>query len=208
MESAPVFEPAWQTALTIDDYLAQLWRKHRARFARNRDRTQVPEGVRARLAGRPLRVLVLTEPWCEDSAQFVPAIWKLTLELPEVELRVLREHEHRELAARYHNQAGHPAIPTIVLLDEELRELGALVERPPRVNAALAAEARHFVQAHPELPGIRRTLDRMPEETSAALKAHIAQWRDTQHEVWVAWLLEELAEIATARASPSSRAGN
>lgn len=185
----------WDTAMAVDDYAQGLWRKQRARYRRNRERTAIEESVHAGLGPGPLNVLVITEPWCEDSAQLVPMLWRLADERPGTDVRVVREHEHRELAGRYLNAAGHPAIPVFIVLDEDGREVGALVERPARVTTEMLAELRRFQVEHPELEGIARTLERMPEETRAAVKDHLSTWRDEQHERWVAYLIESLSAI-------------
>ena len=185
----------WAAAMPIEAYVAQLWRKHRGRFARNLERTTIPADVRARFCGHPLRLLVLTDPWCDDSAQLVPMVWRLAQEVAGVELRVLRASEHRDLASRYATRGGYPAIPVFVMLGADLRELGALVERPARATAEMVAETHRFQQEHTELAGIRRTVERMPDETRALLKQHIAAWRDGQHEQWTRYLLEDMAAI-------------
>jgi hypothetical protein len=142
-----------------------------------------------------LRLLVLTDPWCEDSAQLVPMIWRLAQEVGDVELRVLRASEYRDLANRYATRGGYPAIPVFVVLGPDLRELGALVERPARATAEMAAETRRFQQEHADIPGVRRTVERMPDDTRAMLKEHIAAWRDGQHDRWTRYLLEDLVAI-------------
>ena len=190
-----VIADRWAAAMPIEAYVAQLWRKHRARFARNRERTTVPDDLRARFRARPLRLLVLTDPWCEDSAQLVPIVWRLAQEIEGVDLRVLRASEHGDLVGRYPTARGHPAIPIFVVLDSDLCELGALVERPARATAEMAAETRRFQQEHGDLAGVRRTLERMPEETRAMLKRYSDGWRDAQHERWTRYLLEDLAAI-------------
>ena len=195
----PEMADRWATAMPIGDYVARLWRTHRGRFVRNRERTVVPDDLRARFGDRPRRFLVLTEPSCEDSAQLVPIVWRLAQEVPGVELRVLRPSERPGLADRYPTAGGHPAIPVFVVLDEGLRELGALVERPPRATAEMAAEARRFQREHADLPGIRRTLEPMPDGTRAAVKQHINAWRDGQHDRWTRYLLEDLAAIPEGR---------
>ncbi len=188
---------AWDAALPVEAYVESLWRKHRSRFLRNRDRTPVPQTLLGGSGGTSLNILVLTEPWCEDSAQLVPMLWRLAGERPDVVVRVAREHEHRDLASRYQNAAGHPAIPTFILLDADRWEIGALVERPRRVTEEVVAELRRFQTTHPALAGIARTLDRMPEETRAAAKGHIAEWREGQHERWAGFFFDELSEIIT-----------
>jgi hypothetical protein len=184
----------WSSAATIDEYVGQMWRKNRKTLTRNRERTGIDDATRAVFAGRSLRILILTEHYCEDSMQLVPVIWRLAEELESIEARVLRQHQHPDLASRYVT-AGHPAIPVFILMDEQLREVGSLVERPERMTAELTAEMRHFQKTHPEMPGIQRAVDPMPDETRAALKQHIASWRDDQHDHWAQYLLEDLADL-------------
>ncbi len=109
---------------------------------------------------------------------------------------MLRASEHRDLASRYATRGGYPAIPVFIVLGADLRELGALVERPARMTAEMAAETQRFQQEHADLPGVRRTVERMPNETQSLLKEHIAAWRDGQHGQWTRYLLEDLAGIA------------
>ncbi|MDF3043066.1 MAG: hypothetical protein K0Q71_5772, partial [Thermomicrobiales bacterium] len=91
---------------------------------------------------------------------------------------------------------GHPAIPVFVVLDADLRELGALVERPARTTAEMVAETRRFQQDRADLAGVRRAVERMPDETRAMLQHHISAWRDGQHDWWTRYLLEDLAVVA------------
>lgn len=182
-------------AMTIDEYMAQMER-NRERFSRNIENARITDEERAVFSQAPLRILVITEDWCGDSAQFVPVLVRLAREVPNVELRVLRRDLNREFAAQYPRHDGYNAIPIFILLDGELNELGALVERPARATEEIAQETRRFQRAHPELPGITRNVDRMPDETRAAIKANIAEWREGYHDRWARYLLEDLAAIA------------
>ncbi len=183
----------WSDAMPIDTYVAQLWRKHRKRFTHNRERTTITPSIHDPFAGKGLRLLVLTEPYCEDSSQLVPVVWRLAQEVDDLELRVRRQSEHPDLAARYPTGVGHPAIPVFILMDSQLDELGSVIERPQRVSAEIVREIRRFQDEHPTLAGVRRSLDRMPEETQSQVKQHIAEWRDSQQERWAGYLLEDLA---------------
>ncbi len=181
--------------MTIDTYAAQLWRKYRKRFTQNLNRSTIPPSMLERFAAQPLRMLILTEPYCDDSAQFVPVVWKLEQDIANLDVRILRQSEHPDLADRYLADAGHPAIPTFILMNDRFNELGALIERPRRVTADMIDETRRFQEANPTLPGIRRNVDRMPDETQAQLKQHIATWRDSQHDLWAGYLLEDLLAV-------------
>lgn len=199
------FSEYWSVATPIDDYVAQLWRKHRKRFTQNLERTIIPASLHDRFTGQSLRLLVLTEPYCEDSTQLVPVVWRLAQEVDDLELRVLRPSEHQDLAARYPTDAGHPAIPVFILLNDQDEELATVIERPRRATAEMAAETRRFQDAHPDLPGIRRTFERMPEETQTHVKRHIADWRASQHERWAGYVLEDLARIVTEQDATNDR---
>lgn len=203
MQAAELFA----TAMTIDEYLSRM-RERREQFIENIERTKVTPEQRERFSRAPLqgfRVLVFTEDWCGDSAQFVPMLVKLAREVPGIEVRVARRDENRELAERYPRHDGYHAIPIFVFFDAEMRELGALVERPRRAAEEIAAETRRFQQANPDLPGINRNIDRMPDETRAAVKANIARWRGGQHDRWTPYMFDEIAEIITS-AKASERA--
>ncbi|MDI3339825.1 MAG: thioredoxin family protein [Sphaerobacter sp.] len=184
----------WPQAMTIDEYIARM-RENRERFLENIERTEITEFDRAVFGQQPLRILVLTEDWCRDSAQFVPVVVRLAREVPTVEVRVLPRDQHRDLNARYPRKDGYLAIPVFILMDKNLNEIGVLVERPERATREIAAETRRFAEAHPELPGINRMVDHMPDETRAAVKAHIAEWRLGQQDRFARYLLEDLAAI-------------
>ncbi len=185
----------WSEALSLDDYVGQMWRKNRKAFTRNRERITIDAATRDHFAAQPISILVLTEHYCEDSLQLVPVIWRLADEVEQVDVRILRQHQHPELASRY-LVAGHPAIPVLILLNSEGHELGALVERPARMTQEITAEIQRFQRAHPDLPGIRRSLDHMPESTRDAVKQHITTWRDDQLVRWAVYVLEDLTAIA------------
>lgn len=181
-------------ALTIDEYLSRM-RQNRERFLENIERTAITPEEKAFFSDHPLRVLVITEDWCADSVQLVPALVKLSREVPDLGIRVLQRDQHSEFAARYPRKDGYNAIPIFILFDEEMRELGALIERPARVTQEIAAETRRFQKAHPDLPGINRNVDRMPDETRAAVKANTAAWRVSFQNAWARYLLEDFAQI-------------
>lgn len=184
----------YQQALDINDYLAQMTQNH-DRCVENIEHTVITEEDREFFSSHPLRVLVLTEEWCVDSTQFVPVITRLSREVPDMEIRVLKRDEHRDLASNYPRKDGYQAIPVFIFFDENMRELGYLVERPGKATEEMADETRRFQQEHPELPGINRMVDRMPEETRAAVKANSRTWRLGQQDRFARYFLDEVAGI-------------
>ncbi len=184
----------YEQALTIDDYLAQMTLNH-DQCVDNIERTVTTEKDREIFGAHPLRVLVLTEEWCIDSTQFVPVVTRLSRELPDMQIRVLKRDENKDLAANYVRKDGYQAIPVFIFFDENMREIGFLIERPEKVTDEMMAETRKFQQEHPDLPGITRTFDHMPEETRAAVKAHSQEWRRGHQDRFARYFLDETAEI-------------
>jgi hypothetical protein len=184
----------WDQAFTYDAYVAQM-RENRELFERRLPATEVTDAERSALGAAPLRILILTEDYCGDSAQFIPAVGKLARELDNLDVRLLLRNEHSELAARYVRKDGYQAIPVFIIVDADGHELGYLIERPQRVYDELAAETRRFAQAHPELVGANRAYANMPPETKAAVFANSNSFRDTQQARWTRFLFDELAEL-------------
>ncbi len=184
----------YQQAPSIDDYLAQMTQNH-DRCVANIEQTMIDAKDREFFSAHPLRVLILTEEWCIDSTQFVPVITRLSREVPGIEIRVLKRDENKDLADNYRRKDGYQAIPVFIFFDENMHELGFLIERPVKVTEEMAAETRHFQQANPDLPGITRSFDRMPDETKAAVKAHSQEWRRGQQDRFARYFLDEVEEI-------------
>ncbi|MCX7624180.1 MAG: thioredoxin family protein [Thermomicrobium sp.] len=189
----------WEQAMTPDEYLASL-QQYREEFAANIARTRVMPGDWALFGQEPLAILVVTEDWCPDSVQFVPMVIALAQRVPTVEVRILRRSEHQDLADRYRRPDGSQAIPTFVVLDADLQELGVLIERPARADEELREALAAFAREHPELAGVDRPWAEIPPEPRLAVRAFLHGWRAQQFDRWTRYLFEDLAEIAkTAR---------
>lgn len=185
----------FEQGIPVDQYIEQM-HENRDLYRENIEHTQISDEDRAIFGRAPLKILVLTEDWCTDSAQLVPVVARLAREVPGVELRLLRRDLHRDFAAGYPRADGYQAIPIFILLDGNGAELGSLIERPARATEEMAAETRRFQREHPELPGINRSFDHMPEETRAAVKEHSREWRRGRQDEFARYLLEDLAKIA------------
>ncbi|GBD18448.1 hypothetical protein HRbin27_00945 [bacterium HR27] len=193
----------WEQAMTPEDYIASM-QQYREEFEANIARTRVMPGDWAAFGQEPLAILVITEDWCPDSVQFVPMVIALARRIPTIEVRILRRSEHQDLADRYRRPDGSQAIPTFVVLDADLQELGFLVERPERADEELREALATFAREHPELQGVDRPWSEMPPDTRLAVRAFLKEWRDQQFDRWTRYLFEDLAEIAkSARARAS-----
>lgn len=74
--------------------------------------------------------LVLTEAWCGDAAQNVPAIAKMAEQNDNIDLRLILRDENLEIMDEYLTNGGR-SIPKLICLDAEtLEEKGAWGPRP------------------------------------------------------------------------------
>jgi hypothetical protein len=77
------------------------------------------------------RILAIAEDRCSDSAWALPYIAKLSAAVPDkLELKVIPRATGRRVQSAHLTPDGRLATPTIVILDERNRFVGAWVERP------------------------------------------------------------------------------
>lgn len=194
----------WDSALEIDDYVRSMT-QNQSVFAEQIEATVLSAEQYRLFAEDPVRILVLTEDFCGDSAQFIPPVARLARESDSVDLRVLRRDEHRDLASAYRRPDNYQAIPVFIVLAPDGEERGFVIERPQIANAEMAAETRRFAAEHSDLEGIHRTYDRMPVETRAAVRANVERYRQTRTADWVAALFNELAIVGQSKvAAPAA----
>jgi hypothetical protein len=89
----------------------------------------------SRLAG-PQLWMVLTEPWCGDSAQCLPCLAVLAAGLPAVDLRILPRDENLDIMDQFLTD-GKRSIPILVAFDTEGRELYRWGPRPAGAQAVV-----------------------------------------------------------------------
>jgi thiol-disulfide isomerase/thioredoxin len=191
------FERYESQAVNIDRYIDSM-ENNRDQFLKHVDQTKIDQAHVDFFSQEPLKVLVITEDWCIDSVQFIPVLVKLARENESLEIKALRRDEHKDVADSYRRKDGYQAIPVIAIFDEDGTELGALIERPEQASVEMAQETRRFQEANPDLEGIKRNVDRMPEETKAKVKANSRSWRLTQQDRFADHLLNELRQIIEA----------
>jgi hypothetical protein len=121
---------------TWDAFLAGVDRR-RELWVRNWANADVPEDLadRAREAGGPWRVLVITEPGCSDSANSVPFIARLVQGTPGLELRLVDSTAGRPWLEAHRSPDGRAATPTVLVLDDEFRIRGCWIEQPVALQA-------------------------------------------------------------------------
>ncbi|PIQ22251.1 MAG: thioredoxin family protein [Cytophagales bacterium CG18_big_fil_WC_8_21_14_2_50_42_9] len=130
---------------------------------------QVSDRLKATLQAAPPTIwLVLTEGWCGDAAFNVPMLAALEKAIPEkIKLRFLLRDRNLELMDAHLTDGGR-SIPKLIILSEDLKELGSWGPRPaplqtlmknwktegltlkeliPKVHAWYDADATQSVQA-------------------------------------------------------------
>ena len=98
------------------------------------------------LSGRR-RILVVAEDYCLDSANTVPYVARLVDGAPErLELRVLDAARGRPITEAHRTPDGRAATPTIVVLDESGRLIGAWIERPSMTQTWFLEQQKVMMQ--------------------------------------------------------------
>ncbi|MCP4572534.1 MAG: thioredoxin family protein [bacterium] len=80
--------------------------------------------------------MVLTEPWCGDSAQCLPCITVLAGAMPSVELRLILRDENLDIMDQFLTD-GKRSIPVLVAFDEGGAELFRWGPRPVAAQAVV-----------------------------------------------------------------------
>jgi hypothetical protein len=126
----------WDKATPFDQYLAGVRARQEAwksRFANAAVDADLMNEVRALPAKR--RILAVAEDRCSDSAWAVPYIAKLAAAVPErLEVRVIGRKDGSGIQSDNLTPDGRLATPTVLVLDEMNRPLGAWVERPSELQ--------------------------------------------------------------------------
>jgi hypothetical protein len=114
----------WQEFYAAVDRRREVWE-------RNWTTARIPDSLaaRARAVGR-LRILVITEPGCSDSANSIPFLARLVEAAPELDMRLVNSSVGRSWMEAHRTPDGRAATPTILVLDDEFRIRGCWVEQP------------------------------------------------------------------------------
>ncbi len=80
--------------------------------------------------------LVITEAWCGDAAQNIPILNKITELNDLIDLRLILRDENLDVMDAYLTDGGR-SIPKLVIMDNDLNELGQWGPRPKPVQDIL-----------------------------------------------------------------------
>jgi hypothetical protein len=82
------------------------------------------------------RLLVVAEDWCGDSVNTIPFLARLVDAAPErLAMRVINSKAGRPVMEAHLTPDGRAATPTVVVLAEDGRVVGAFTERPSALRA-------------------------------------------------------------------------
>jgi hypothetical protein len=143
-------------AATLDVYIEttaanrELWLTMRRRAVAPAD---LVERLRSLQAARHL--LVLVEDWCGDAFNSVPPIAALAEAVSQLDLRVLARDQNLDLMDT-HLSGTSRAIPVVIVLDEEYREIGWWGSRPKELQRWVASEEAQQLSKEDRYKEMRR----------------------------------------------------
>jgi hypothetical protein len=121
---------------------ADEWRKRYSNSAVSADIV-----TRLRALPERRRLLVVAEDYCSDSTQTVPYAARLVDAAPDrIELRVINSRTGRPIMEAHRTPDGRAATPTIVVLAEDGRLIGAWSERPALLQAWVVEHKSRLTQ--------------------------------------------------------------
>ena len=87
----------------------------------------------------PVNWLLLSEGWCGDASQNVPFLNKMAEASPNIHLRILLRDEHLDIMDQYLTNGGQ-AVPKLIILDENMSEIGTWGPRPAEIQEKVRFE--------------------------------------------------------------------
>jgi hypothetical protein len=137
-QARQVAAPGWEPRDAQEAARAQVLALNLQR-TRRIGKTYTPaRELRAAVASAPPQLwMILTEPWCGDSAQTLPLIHKIAALSDRLEPRILLRDENLDIMDRYLTRGGR-GIPKLVAFDEIGNELFRWGPRPAEADALFA----------------------------------------------------------------------
>ena len=143
----------WERALPYHQFVQEAANNHDLWTGMYRI-ARIPDWAvaEARSTGTKHHLLVIAEDWCGDGTNTIPYLAKLADLSRSQEIRVLRRDEHPKVIDRYLTD-GARAIPIVIVLDREFRELGHWGPRPAVLQAwvQVARKAADKAQLYPRI---------------------------------------------------------
>lgn len=192
----PISRERFEQGLTADAYIEQMTR-NKEQFESNIDAVTelINDDDRTVYRARPISIAAIAEDWCTDVIQFLPPVIALARQIPDLVLRIFLRDQNLDIMDQYLKEGKYRSIPTFVFYDAQWNELGHFIERPAAVTQEMARETRRFAAEHPELEGITRSYQNMPEETRKLVSQNSAQYRWAHMLEWDRLFLDEIRAL-------------
>jgi hypothetical protein len=130
----------FQAATTFDEYVDRM-KVNKEQMQRFTDEVQIsPEDIEWWRGRGKLNVYVLTYDGCGDALYNIPVMAKIARQCPNIDLRVVQRDENLDVMDQYKNQGLYRSVPTFVVMDENLEEVGNLKERSESMTQVMEAE--------------------------------------------------------------------
>jgi len=190
--------------MTYEAYVASMTR-NRERLEQNEAKATFTADDLAffRSFPAPVDVLVLGEDWCGDVIADLPILAKLAKESEKLRLHIFPRDQNDDLMSQYLNQGQFKSIPVFVFFDQNMRELGRYIERPPAFTTLRQQRRQQLFAQHPEAGEASAAVDTLSEEQRLARQSLTSQMeaelgperiRMTVHDI-----RQELAAVGSAR---------
>ncbi len=132
------FRKIWLGAMTFDQFVAKTRPEHRALWEGIYRHAKSPEWAAGLANGRALHLLAITEDWCMDTSSTIPFLARVAESVPGIDLRLILRDANPAIMDRYLTN-GRRAIPVLIILDGNFRELGRWGPRPSELQAWVMA---------------------------------------------------------------------
>ena len=150
------FASLWESALSFDRFVKESTR-HCDLWTGIYRTAKVPDWAveGAAKLGRRFRFVAIAEDWCGDASSTVPVVVRFA-EAVGMEFRLLRRDQHPEVMDRYVSPTGARAIPVVIVLTEDMEEVGHWGSRPAELQAFVVAERAKGRTSKDYFPEVRR----------------------------------------------------
>jgi hypothetical protein len=133
----------FEKALTYDEYVKllednlDLHQLHYKKFTISSAEEKIIKGI------KPLKIIILTEPWCGDSLAIFPVVSRTAEINGHWEMRILRRDENPELMDQFLTRNAR-AVPIFLFLNENYSLIFRFGPRPQAAQAIFEAYRQEF----------------------------------------------------------------
>jgi len=191
----PISQERFASGLTAQEFLDSI-ELNKEKFLENIAANSFSAEDLAFFAAHPISVAALAEDWCTDVVHFLPVVIKLAEQSPDVTLKIFKRDENLDLMDQYLNKGEFRSVPTFIVYDRDWNELGFYSERPEGATKLMAAESTRFARENPQLEGVTRSYDNMPEETRLAVRANSSRYRWDNMLEWNRIFMDDFKALA------------